>query len=147
MIRAALLALIAAASPITAAQVSDCDRAEANARNLARPFSEATREYANGNIALIYLLQDEPACCGAAVMVTVPDPEIGYGTCHFVTSDDGMGWSSLSLPGATAAYDAAKGLTITVPGTRFDQNRQDFAPFLLQIVVNQADAGVEARDH
>ncbi|HBM61859.1 MAG TPA: hypothetical protein DD444_22065 [Citreicella sp.] len=145
MIRTAAMALaLCAALPAAAAEVTDCDRPEANVRNLARPFASATREFANGDVALVSLLLEEPACCGAHLVVTLPDPEIGYGLCRFVTSDDGLGWSSLDLVGAQARYDPATGLQIALPGQRYEGT--GFVPFTLHLTVNQAESRVEARE-
>ena len=136
----ALLALLA--SPAAAQVVTDCDRHEANARNLARPYSDATREFANGAITFMDLQQDEPACCGAHLLVLLPDPEIGdHRICAFVTTSDGRGWSDLDLTEAVARYDASTGLAVRVPATDLTRS----TPLWLRVTVDQQSGVVAAR--
>ncbi|SHI85171.1 hypothetical protein [Wenxinia saemankumensis] len=139
---AAAVALAWLASPAAAQVIRDCDSHIANARNLALPYDEATRMFANGDITLISLLLDEPACCGAHLMVLYPDPEDPFTACALVTTKDELGWSNLDLPGTEGAYDPATGLTLDVPARRWDGS--DFAPFTLSVIVNQQTGVVRA---
>ncbi|GGL70980.1 hypothetical protein [Wenxinia marina] len=143
--RHALAALVALAPAALAAQpmVRDCDTHIANARNLARPYDEAIREFANGDVVLMSLLMDEPACCGAHLMVTFPDPYEGFQSCRIVTTADEMGWGALDLPTAEASYDAATGLTVRVPIQVFDG--MAFQPESVWVTVNRAEGEVTAR--
>ncbi|SLN44980.1 hypothetical protein [Roseisalinus antarcticus] len=144
-VRHAALAGLVALAPMTAtaeAIVRDCDTYQANARNLSRPFDEATRLFANGNAAFLSLALGEPACCGAHMMVTLLPADEPFALCALVTDASEMGWSRLSLAGAQAGYDPAIGLVVAIPGERFDS--VDFVPFVLQVTVNQATGTVSA---
>ena len=141
-----LPALILAAAPLAAGAVTvtSCDVNVANARNLTRPYEDATRTFGEGAIGFLSLTVEEPACCGAALMVVYPDPETGFSLCAIVTTDDGMGWSTTDLPAATARYDATRGLTVAVPTRRFDG--VDFADWTVTVTVNRQTGEVTATD-
>ncbi|WP_231592542.1 hypothetical protein [Pelagovum pacificum] len=135
-----LLPALATAEPL----VRDCDSYIANARNLSRPFDQATREFANGEVAILSLLLDEPACCGAHLMVTYPDPYEGFAQCRLVTTADEMGYASFDLVSAQAAYDPATGLVLSLPARQFDGS--DFAPLTVEVTVNRAVGEVYATE-
>ncbi|SFE39944.1 hypothetical protein [Roseivivax sediminis] len=135
MIRLALALLLCPAT-LSAEIVRDCDTDMANARNLYRPFEDATRSFANGAIGFVALRREEPACCGAVLMVLFPDNEIGFQTCRLITTEDEMGWSDTDLPAARARYDPATGLTVHVPTRRHDGT--GFARRTLAVTVDRA---------
>lgn len=136
---AALLALPATAGAVT---VRDCDTELANARHLARPFDTAARSYADGEVGVVSLLREEPAGLGAALMVLFPDNESGLGLCRMIVTEDGMGWASTDLAAAEARYDAATGLHLSIPITRYDGT--DFASETLLVTLDRAAQRVTA---
>jgi hypothetical protein len=143
---ALLAALTLAAMPAAAAVVVECDTPVANARNLARPVAENVREFSNGEVVLLQLLLDEPACCGAHLMVLWPDPEVGYARCALVTTEDGVGWSGLAMVDAQASYDPEQGLAVPIPGQRWAAEADTFLPFRLDVTLNRAEGAVAAEE-
>lgn len=139
-----LLVCAMGAAPLHAANVRMCDTFEANARNLSYPYEEATKTYADGAISLISLMLDEPACCGAHLMVLFPAPDEGFLDCRLISREAQLGYSGLSVIGASASYDPAVGLQITVPTEVYTGEGTDAG--LLELTVNQARGTVEARD-
>lgn len=136
----AVLPLTAAADPM----VRDCDTFIASARNLSIPYDEAIREYGNGEVAVMSLALEEPACCGAHLMVLFPVPDEPFRACRIVTTPDEMGWGRLALQATVSAYDPSIGLILSVPGSVFDG--QEFQPFTLRVVVNRATGTVAATE-
>ena len=137
-----LIAVLAlAASPAAAQTVRDCDTWEAGARNVV--WEDPSRTFANGAIRLVSLDTEEPACCYAHLLVLYPDPEMGYQTCALVSGPNDLGLAGLSLKEATARYDAATGLTVSVPIGRYDGERS--VPDLLEVTIDQQTGTVSAR--
>ena len=129
----AALALLAA--PAAAQQVRDCDTWEAGARNVV--WDDPPRTFANGAIRLVALDTEEPACCSYHLLVLFPDPEIGYQSCALVSGPSGsIGLGGISLRDAAARYDAAVGLTVTIPTGRYDGEKT--VPDTLTVTIDQA---------
>ena len=140
------LALVLAAAPGLAAAQSliDCDHFAANARNLTQPYAEATRTFANGAISLLSLdTGGEPACCSAYVMVLAPDPEEPFQICRLLTRDGQSGYVGVNLPGVRSDYDAATGLTLSIPVATYDGSGS--VPGVVEITVNQQTGAIDAR--
>lgn len=132
--------LTATASIAGAENLRDCDSFEANARNLSQPYEDAIRTYANGKIALMSLWLEEPACCGAHLLITYPEPGENWQTCRLLSNDGQLGYSNIELHNAEASYDPAEGLTIEMPASTWDgvQNHR----FWLAITINQANGQI-----
>ena len=132
---AVLLSLVTAQMG-SAASLRDCNTFEANARNLYQPYEDATRTFANGRISFLHLWLEEPACCGAHLMVTFQDGEQPGNYCHLISNDGQLGYSSIELQRADAHYDPSRGLTVTVPTTSW--NGVSEARHWLNVTINQA---------
>lgn len=132
------------ATTAQSANLRDCDTFEANARNLSYPYEQATKTYAEGAISLLNLFLDEPACCGAHLMVLFPAGDEGFLDCQLISHEDQLGYASLSLANASASYDAARGLIISVP-SQIDVDGELLSGRLL-IAVNQQQGTIEVRD-
>ena len=113
MIRA-LPILLALAAPATAQVVTECEGFAANARNV--DWSDPTRTFADGAIRLTALDTAEPAAAAFHIMVTYAVTDEPFADCRLVSAGEGQGFGAISLSRAIAAYDAARGLTVTVPG-------------------------------
>ena len=116
--RLVLLAMLVA--PPAAAQVqSECGGWQTDARNV--DWRDPTRTFAEGTIRLVALETGEPACCGSHLMVTWPDPDEPFPSCAVISDGEGgTGFYSLDISAADASYDAARGLSVRLPVTRFD---------------------------
>ena len=124
--------------------VRDCDAPQANARYLSYPYENATRTFANGDVRILTLQQDEPACCGAYVMVLLPSPEDPGMICAFVTTPDGMGWQGTDLRGTVADYDPSRGLFLRIPAWTYGEVHG--SPFSLDLTINQQTGVVTAEE-
>lgn len=139
----ALLPLAATAQSATAPSVRDCDTSEANARNLMFPLADHVRAFANGAIQIIDLdTGGEPVCCAAHLMVLLPATEGPGNICALISDVDGQGWAGTRIAAATAAYDAVRGLTVTVPVAEYGEVHP--TPRSVDITVNQATGAVTA---
>ncbi len=101
-----------------AQSVNECDWV-ASARNLAEPWGENTRTFANGAIRVALLDTLEPVCCSFHLLVLSPHPEWGQ-ACHVVSDQPGQGWVALHFQNLKASYDAAKGLRVNVDADYYD---------------------------
>ena len=133
---------LALSAPLAqSASLRSCDSHEANVRNLVLPLEQGVRRFANGAINLFNLFQEEPACCGAHLIVTHPDPNAHYGQgCLLISNESNLGFSDINIQQAIAHYDPAVGLSIEVPATTWDGQRN--TQHWLRITVNQATGQV-----
>jgi len=140
------LALLATllATPLAAQSLRDCDTFEANARNIYGPYAETIREYANGAIRVIALDVGEPAGGSYHVMVTYPHPDEPWQHCALISREGSLGFGALYMDGVEASYDAAIGLSVTVPVGFWSPDSVEPLPGALSLVVNQATGTVTA---
>lgn len=139
---AALIAGLAA--PALAQDVSDCDL-RSSARNLAEPWEDSTRTFAQGAIRLAVIDMIEPA--GAPFYLLVLSPpydEIGDRQCRMIGGSTGMGLYSIDLAGATAAYEAARGLVVSVPTRVYGDASGQPTASRLTVTINQATGEISA---
>ena len=116
-----LLAVFAMTAPAAALSVIDCsaDEAASSAANIAPPWEKNTRLFYNGQVRVAVMdTGGEPVCCSMHLLVLSPaggqdEPE--YTACHLINDHEGLGFVSLDIAKLTAAYDAKKGLLITIP--------------------------------
>lgn len=134
-------AAVAFATPSVAVETRDCDTFEANAQNV--NWADPTRVFANGAIRLIALDTEEPVCCSAHLMVLHPAADEPFLACTLVSQRDGSGWAAIRLRNATANYDPAQGLAITVPVGLYNGAGTD--PGQITITVNQSAGTVIAQ--
>ncbi|MFP7569760.1 hypothetical protein [Marivita sp. S2033] len=133
------------ATSATPQVVRSCDTFEANARNLMFPVEQNTRSFANGDIRLIALdTGGEPVCCSAHLMVLFPAPEDPGGLCALISNDGSLGWAGILLEKATALYDPAIGLTVSVPVIEYIDGIQD-TRLSIAVNVNQQSGVVTVR--
>lgn len=117
---AALLALGATPAAAGPAMVQDCTD-YAMTTYVMEPWEESTRTFYNGQVRLVLVDTDgEPACCSTWLVAIFPnvEDELGGRTCRMVGSGEGMGFTGVDMKGVKSAYDAATGLTLTVPVRR-----------------------------
>ncbi|MEI9888652.1 MAG: hypothetical protein WDN08_19565 [Rhizomicrobium sp.] len=115
------LALLAMTVPAAALSVIDCsdDESTAGARNIAGPWEKNTKLFYNGQVRVALMdTGGEPVCCSTHLLVLSPagggdEPE--YQACHLVNDHEGMGFVNIDFAKIAAAYDAKKGLLITIP--------------------------------
>lgn len=143
ILRAALAVAFSAALPgfLAAQVVRDCDRFEANARNLMMPPDVAVRSFANGDVRAIWLDTIEPACCSSHLMVTYWMPELSTEFCALVSGDGGLGFSGLDMSNLQAQYDPATGLTLSLLAGRYDGMGSVMSQ--LSVTINRATGTVK----
>src|SRR5688500_16180604 len=120
-----MAALAALAWPAAAAAqepfrtLAQCDTLELDLRSAAGGADlSGVRSFYQGNVTLFLIDRFEPACCALGVAVVLPEQvEEGPGDvqCWAVT-----GYAGVDLAGAAARYDAAEGLTLTIPVEDYD---------------------------
>ncbi len=141
-ILALLIALIAV--PVQAQEVRDCDW-RASAWNLAEPWEENSRTFANGAVRLALLDTIEPAAVPFHLLVLSPPyDEVGARQCRVVSFDGGLGFGSIAFGRLTASYDPAIGLTFEVPVVIYLPEANFANPSLLRVTLNQATGAVGA---
>ena len=118
------IALLLLATPVFAAEVGPCD-------NLDRVsfLVGQTKAYSGGKITTAHVDTDgEPVCCSAHLLVIIPATELGS-QCFAVSDKAGgkegsaRGFNSVGFDKIKAAYDAQRGLLLTVPYTLYDDGR------------------------
>lgn len=131
-----LLALLIAAVPLQAGAqvVGGCDGWINDIRNV--DWDQSSRTFADGAIRLVQIDTAEPAAAAMHLMVLFPHPEDPFQDCRIVSAAEGVGFAALSLDRATAEYDPARGLTMTVPGLSYEDPQG--VPLLLPVTVDQA---------
>ena len=144
MIRAAVLATLLAAAPAAAQQVRPCDW-RASVENIAEPWQDNTRVFANGAVRLAVLDTIEPAAGAFWLLILSPPYDtLGGRTCQMVGQAQGAGFAALSLGGMEAAYDPAMGLILGFPVRVYDQATAGFYDDWMTVIVNQASGRVVA---
>jgi len=139
------LVLSLLAAPALAQSVEDCDwRAEA--ANIAEPWEEYSRTFANGAVRLALIDVGEPAAGGFHLLVLSPPyGELGERQCRVITSSDGMGFAGLKVKDLKAGYDPAKGLTFLIPMATYDLNVGSvYQGQALSVTLNQATGDISA---
>jgi hypothetical protein len=145
MIRAAGLALGLTLLPaLGAAQsVSDCDGWIGAARNLAEPWDENTRTFANGAVRLAVLDTLEPAAGAFHLLILSPPyTELGDRQCRIVGGRGGLGFAGMMFSDLDASYDPAVGLIWTLPVVVLVSDTGDFQTVGLRVTLNQATGDV-----
>lgn len=146
-----LLALSAAALPFSApAQViSECGWV-ASPANIAEPWSEFSRTYANGAIRIALLDTEEPTCCSFFLLILSPSGVVegpGYRACNVLSLGETLGFNGIDFAAITASYDPARGLVLSVPASLWHEGMPpDGSPDPLTVTarvrINQATGAV-----
>ncbi|WP_157935975.1 hypothetical protein [Paracoccus zhejiangensis] len=71
---AATLATLPAAAAVARESINCVGQNLAYLAHVTEPLEETTRSYAQGAVRILILSAPEPACCGTAVAVLMPDP-------------------------------------------------------------------------
>jgi hypothetical protein len=140
----ALGLLVVAALPAQALTVTGCDGL-ASVQAIAEPWEANTRTFANGDIRLVVLDTIEPAAAAFHLAILHPPrDELGSPMCSQVSASEGLGFGGMDLGPATAAYDPARGLTVTLPVSLYDPDTADFVRGALSVTINQSTGQVQA---
>jgi hypothetical protein len=141
MKRLILLAALTA-SPLHAQSVEDCDwRAEA--RNIAEPWEQNSKTFANGAVRIALLDTIEPAAVPFFLLVISPPiDEIGSPQCKIIGFGEAQGFAHIEFPTLDANYDPARGLTFQVM-THIYVTEQDFSNAgILEFTLNQSTGAI-----
>lgn len=84
---------------------------------------------------ILILCASEPACCGVAAAVLLPDPLDGTRVCRLLLPATARGWGGLTFGPGRASYDAAVGLM--VPMTASIWNGEAYESVPIAGVINQ----------
>ena len=133
--RIPLAACLAVAPVMALAQESvNCvDQPLASLANISEPLEATTRSYAQGDVRILILSANEPACCGVAAAVLLPDPLDGTRICRLVLPTDGQGWGGLTFGPDEASYDPAKGLRVPMTASIWDGETYEALPIAISI--------------
>ena len=138
------LFLLATPLPLAAQVVVECDDI-ARAVNIAEPWEQTSRTYANGAIRVAMLdTGGEPVCCSRSLMVLLPaggGDEPLYRQCRVVLAQPTLGFYDVDVPGITASYDPVTGLLLSVPIGHWHQGMESGAPPIadrMEVRINQA---------
>lgn len=117
----------------------------ANPANIAEPWAEHTRSYANGAIRVALLdTGGEPVCCAAHLLVLAPSsPAEGplYRQCFVVSGAPERGFYDIDIAGIDASYDPALGLLLSVPVFHWHEGIERGQPGIaerMELRINQA---------
>ncbi|WP_435257797.1 hypothetical protein ACSBLW_17070 [Thioclava sp. FR2] len=140
MLRTALFAVLMAPlwpAALAAQEVGECDW-RASAANLAEPWEENTRVYANGAVRLAVIDTVEPAAAAFHLLILSPPlDELGLPQCRLLSAAGGSGFAALSLDGMEAGYDPATGLNFVLASGRYTAEGL-VVPTTLSVTLNQA---------
>jgi len=141
---AALCLLTLAALPAQAVTVTACDGL-ASVQAIAEPWEANTRVFANGDIRLVVLDTIEPAAAAFHLAILHPPrDELGSPMCSQISAYERTGFGGMDLGPATAAYDPARGLTVTLPVSLYDPETADFVRGALSVTINQSTGLIQA---
>ncbi|MEO8529729.1 MAG: hypothetical protein ABI459_00760 [Deltaproteobacteria bacterium] len=131
------------ASPALAQSVEDCDwRAEA--ANVAEPWEQNSRTFANGDVRLAVIDVGEPAAGGYYLLVLSPPfGETGERQCRIVNSADSIGFAGLQISQIKADYDPKAGLIIRLPIASYEPDIGSvYDGRILRLTLNQATGDI-----
>ncbi len=137
-------AAIVTAGAAAAQELRDCDWV-ASARNIAEPWGQNTREFANGAVRITKMDTIEPAA--GSVFLTVLSPpygELGDRQCKVIGWSHGVGFTELYFNDLLASYDPALGLIFQLPARIYDPEYAFSNSAILSFVVNQATGEINA---
>lgn len=134
-----LLSLLALfALPATAQEIGNCDW-RANAQNIAEPWSENTRVFANGDVRVTLIDTVEPISGAYHLMVLAPPfDELGLRNCRLVSYRGGEGFSGVGFETLAAQYDPEIGLILSMPVQVFEEESSEFVRGDLLMTINQS---------
>jgi len=135
-------------TPAAAAQTNECDWVS-SAFNLAEPWAENTRTFANGAIRIALLDTAEPAAASFHLLLLVPHEEWGR-SCHVLSSGpSGQGFAGIDFAAIGADYVPGEGLILSVPTLVYDHARgmvDADAPVYVHLIINTTTGAIDVRD-
>lgn len=136
-------ALCLAALPAAAQTVTPCSDL-ASLRNIAEPWAENSRTFANGDVRLTLLDTLEPAVAPFHLaLLSPPYNEVGDRQCRMISRAADLGFSALFFEEMEAGYNPATGLTFTLPGIMAAPGDPETGiSFMLDVTLNQATGQV-----
>jgi hypothetical protein len=133
-----------AALPAQAVTVTACDGL-ASVQAIAEPWEANTRVFAKGEIRVVVLDTIEPAAAAFHLAILHPPrDELGSPMCSQVSASEGTGFGGMDIGPATASYDPARGLTVSLPVSLYDADTADFVQGTLSVTINQSTGQVQA---
>lgn len=136
--------LIAAPAALAEPHLTECGW-QADIAFLAEPWAENSKTFANGDIRLVVAdTLAEPICCPQHILILAPDPQdpLGGRFCRQISdTPTGLGFLWARVGQASATYDPATGLTVSVPVERYDAENGGSDPdgaAIVRFVINQA---------
>ena len=145
-----LISLFGFSTTVQAQQVTDCVTENGqnfldSTRAIVEPWEENTRTFSNGKVRLIYVDTDEPVYASAhLIILSPPYDEIGSRQCKIVSTQNGLGFASLTLDGMIVDYDPAIGLAFEITVGQYNFEAETVSKAILTVVVNQATGLVTA---
>jgi hypothetical protein len=142
--RSGLLAglLMLPAIPAMALEVKSCADAGLGIESIAGPVEKTHLSLYDGKVEAYTVDTVEPACCSSGVAIVVPakDDPSGGSDCWAV-----VGLVSVDVRSAKRSYDQAKGLLLTMPARRSNQDGDavDGPPLKLRINLGEASVSLE----
>lgn len=131
--------------PIMAQSVSDCDDWKANIQNVAEPWEDSTRTFANGAVRIVLIDTVEPANAAFHLLILSPPfDEAGERQCRIVSAESGLGFYELSLSGLSADYHPELGLQIELPIRVYGESVPELAFGALMVNINQSTGQITA---
>lgn len=121
LMAAAVISLAAQANAVT---VRECDGVTDRVSNIAEPWADNTKQFANKLVRVTLLdTGGEPVCCSTHLVVTYPSAgqdEPVYTECRLVGTKENAGFLSIDFKNMTAKYDPKKGLDLTFDYTTYN---------------------------
>lgn len=140
---AAILATVPAAAAMARESINCVGQNQAYLAHVTEPLEDTTRSYAQGAVRILILSAPEPACCGTAVAVLMPDPLDGARICRLLITDDEQGWGGMTFGPGAASDDPASGLRVPMTATVWEG--EGFHKEPVTVFVDQATGRVHIR--
>lgn len=109
--------VLACALPSQAAILEECND-YASSGLIVEPWEQNSRTFYNGQVRVAVVdTGGEPVCCSSYLVVIYPDveDELGGRSCMMLSQRERAGWAGLDVKAIRSSYNAATGLTLTVP--------------------------------
>jgi len=120
-----LAAMMIATANAQAQEVRSCNDVSVGIETLVTPVANNVRTFYNNRIQIYNIDTIEPAAAPAGIVIVLPsspeDDPIGGSKCLAI-----RGFSAINIKAARAAYDPAKGLSLSIPTRKFDPETDKF---------------------
>ena len=141
-------ALALAAGPAVAGQavVQECG-AITSAANIAEPWEDNTRTFANGAVRMTILDTAEPAAAAFhLVVLSPPYDELGLRQCRVVSLNEGwFGFGFLSFERMEASYDPVTGLRVVMDMGLYNAETGTNDALALAVTLNQGTGAISGQ--